>query len=1204
MTSFRLARMLALLVAALTALVLASLGAPSSTRANTPVSGSQTGTWTLANSPYLVTGSVFVPNGGTLTIEPGVVVRVVPGSHRIDVHNGGTLIAEGTAAQPIIFTSDAASPAAGDWDYLWLQPTATASLRHCSIQYAGRGNQPAIYIDGSNVALRSCQIGNVAQDGVQVRGGAQPHLTGNWFRAPIGRFAVSTTTPNTPVRALNNYWNHPTGPSHRTLNPFGLGVPVGDGVLFDPWLASEVNTPPTITLLGPAAGATFSDLPVSFTMTVSDVDVRQYQYFRVELFTEAGAPVATFDQQLGGSGWSGPFFRAPATATLRLPLGLPNGVYRWRATVDDGFGPVTAGESRTFSVTIVGPAVAGAVPDVVLGEAGQRLSVLGVNLTPATQVLLRQTIGAATTELAPTALTVVSTNELSATFNLATRSGLWEVVVREGGVERRTTIAVAPALPVISVQYVQGSVVTPGRTWTHQLIVENVGTAAGVAVVALLPPPGTEPVLNVAGAWEGRLGSPDGKSQVLALPLNPGQRKTVALPWRLPFDQVLAPNAPRELGKVRVGDGLAFFHVVLASPPTALWQQVQAEARANDLEDLVAGAVGASHVVFAAAYETLLRLPTGDETSDPLGDYLAAVARLNPTVADALMGRWLGTLHEKLLEATGERADSAPLPLEVLGLRQPVDPQGRRAANEASGDSLVSWAAGEVAGFWNTYVASPETAVMLLAEAEGFVDGVTFGLVKPDLGAEYLKCALGVDPWYQSAGQISGNVLSLPVDSAGLVGKGIARAGSAVGQGMRKLSGAWTTRYQGTTKTWFNRFAPTYNSPVEPYRIGIDWVDDVGNSKNLVHWGVTPRGEAHVAIGWTGGPLRDRATGELLRDAAGRPIVGANFHLYNNRVYFPQLRTAFGGRFANWTEFSLGPAQTFFKGAANAYKYGNVAQNIYEWWTPPPGDDCSKKPTLRASWDPNDITGFPGPPFLHPSQPLDLLIRFENLPQANLAAEDVVITMTVDANVDLASLRLGPSSHPSKLIPALNAASRVLTLTFQTINLPPNKTPPEGEGSVWLSLTPLPTLPSGAKLSFQATIVFDENPPIITNRLEYTIDVTAPTSTVASASDAGSRIAVAVQANDNAGGSGVQVVEVVYSQDGATWFSGGVVRAETPSGSLPGVVLVPNVGGRVLVLTIAHDALGNVEDLTGKQPTEITLPARTYLPLGAVRAGP
>ena len=48
-----------------------------SSQAQTPVSGGiyANTTWTLANSPYIVTGNVVVFPGVTLTIEPGVVVK-------------------------------------------------------------------------------------------------------------------------------------------------------------------------------------------------------------------------------------------------------------------------------------------------------------------------------------------------------------------------------------------------------------------------------------------------------------------------------------------------------------------------------------------------------------------------------------------------------------------------------------------------------------------------------------------------------------------------------------------------------------------------------------------------------------------------------------------------------------------------------------------------------------------------------------------------------------------------------------------------------------------------------------------------------------------------------------------------------------------------------------------------------------------------
>lgn len=70
--------------------------------------GTGTTTWT-SDKCYILDGFVFVNDGQTLTIEPGTVIKGRPGTgtnaSALIVARGGTLIAEGTQSEPIIFTS-------------------------------------------------------------------------------------------------------------------------------------------------------------------------------------------------------------------------------------------------------------------------------------------------------------------------------------------------------------------------------------------------------------------------------------------------------------------------------------------------------------------------------------------------------------------------------------------------------------------------------------------------------------------------------------------------------------------------------------------------------------------------------------------------------------------------------------------------------------------------------------------------------------------------------------------------------------------------------------------------------------------------------------------------------------------------------------------------------------------------------------------
>lgn len=106
-------------------------------------------TWTLENSPYLVTTSISIrgTDGGdgvtTLTIEPGVLVRFQPGCYLYVAPNSGdhgALAAIGTPGAPITFTSKQSPPWNGIY-FVGYSDDTICKLDYCIIEKANQGIQ-------------------------------------------------------------------------------------------------------------------------------------------------------------------------------------------------------------------------------------------------------------------------------------------------------------------------------------------------------------------------------------------------------------------------------------------------------------------------------------------------------------------------------------------------------------------------------------------------------------------------------------------------------------------------------------------------------------------------------------------------------------------------------------------------------------------------------------------------------------------------------------------------------------------------------------------------------------------------------------------------------------------------------------------------------------------------------------------------------
>ena len=403
-----------------------------------------------AGMPFCLSGSVG--DGATLTVEAGAIVKM---SSTLTVEAGGALAVEGTAAEPVVFTSyrdDAAGgdtngdgaatePVAGDWQLLRFLTGSTARLSHAVVRYGGRNwgsrynSDPEDYTmvlaaEGSDVEIEDSELAHANYTAVRISG--EPD---NFRLRDSNLFRLSTGVDNRSdvrVRADNNWWWDSGGPYVPDPdptddvvqgNPDGVVYFNGD-VDYSPWHSSPQsvnNVPVTYITGGPAR---ISDGTATFLWESVDPVT---DYSRSALLAVVEYEWEMSDGQSGTTQETSRSFSdlAPGTYTFKV-----------RAMDDDGGRGYWA--SRTFSVSDIvrQPSVTLAQSEIGLGGT---VSFTGRGFTPGGEIL----IGVA----GPGGLqTDLATASSSGTFRLSVPLGSQTVSGRHTFVAiDRTTSVAAPS---------------------------------------------------------------------------------------------------------------------------------------------------------------------------------------------------------------------------------------------------------------------------------------------------------------------------------------------------------------------------------------------------------------------------------------------------------------------------------------------------------------------------------------------------------------------------------------------------------------------------------------------------------------------------------------------------------------------------------------------------------------------------------------
>ncbi len=246
---------------------------------------------------------------------------------------------------------------------------------------------------------------------------------------------------------------------------------------------------------------------------------------------------------------------------------------------------------------------------------------------------------------------------------------------------------------------------------------------------------------------------------------------------------------------------------------------------------------------------------------------------------------------------------------------------------------------------------------------------------------------------------------------------------------------------------------------------------------------------------------------------------------------------------------------------------------------PPP---VVKDVSFPFSIDPNEKigpSGYGAEKWVPVGQPLEYRINFENLSSASAPAQLIRITDSLPPPLDLRTVRLKeigfkqyrfviPANQSfyqtrvqlgadlgdlqADLLAGVDLVNDRIFWNIQAIDpntseapvnplagiLPPNNASRDGEGYVIFTAEAKSTYPSRTVISNAATIVFDQNEPIITNTTSNLLDSVVPTSQIAAlpATSSVPEVPLSWSGTDDADGSGFAGHSILYSENGGSYI--------------------------------------------------------------------